>query len=239
MYAWACDLFPIPRSLSGDGVRQTLQYLRGLLPDLQIRQIPTGTKAFDWVVPNEWNIRDAYVLNEHDERVIDFKSHNLHVVGYSEPIDRWMPLDELDLHLHSLPGQPEAIPYVTSYYQRDWGFCLSHWDRQGLRPGMYRAVVDSTLQPGVLNYGELIMPGETTKEIVLSTYICHPSMANNELSGPVVTASLARWLAQQKRRFTYRVLFLPETIGAIYYLSCNLDELKEKYHSWFRRELRR
>lgn len=229
MHALAAELWPITRSITGPGVRKTLEILQREIPELTVHSIPTGTKCFDWTVPEEWSISEAFIENESGHRIVDFQNSNLHVVGYSTPVDKWLDLTELQTHLYSLPEQPSAIPYVTSYYSRRWGFCVTDTQRTGLGPGRYRAVIRSELKPGVLNYGELIIPGDTDQEILLSTYVCHPSMANNELSGPVVAAALSTWLsALTRRKYTYRVLFIPETVGSIAYLSLNLDRMKSK-----------
>ena len=229
MYDWACQLFPIPRSLTGDGVRATLGYLKELIPELQIQEAPTGTSAFDWEVPQEWNVNEAYVVTPEGERIANFDDNPLHLVGYSTPVDRMLSLDDLQEHLHSIPEQPEAIPYVTSYYVRRWGFCISEQQRRQLKPGTYRAVIRSRLEPGHMSYADAVLPGESGDEVLFSTYICHPTMANNELSGPVVACALARWLASKSnRRHTYRFVFTPETIGAIYYISRHLEELRQK-----------
>lgn len=228
MHQWAQDLWPIPRSLTGEGVRQTLSYLQNILPDLTIHAVPTGTQVFDWQVPEEWLIEEAYIENEQGERIVDFKNNNLHVLGYSVPVDVWLSLEELKTYLYTQPDQPNAIPYVTSYYTKRWGFCLTQEQLNSLSSGQYHAVIKSELKQGVLNYGELLIKGESEQEVFLSTYVCHPSMANNELSGPVVTTALVQWLqAQPKLKYSYRIVFITETIGSITYLSKNLEHLKQ------------
>lgn len=233
LHAFAASLYPICRSLTGNGVRQTLRLISEQVPALTTHEVPTGTQAFDWTVPNEWNVRSAYIEDSSGKRVIDFANHNLHVVGYSTAIDTLMSLEDLQNHLHSLPEQPDVIPYVTSYYAQNWGFCLSHDLRQSLQPGQYRVVIDADLKPGYLTYGEIFLPGSSSDEILLSTYICHPSMANNELSGPVIATYMAKWLLQEDRKYSYRILFVPETIGTLVYLSRHLGALKEHVRAGF------
>ncbi|KZM49931.1 DUF4910 domain-containing protein [Labrenzia sp. OB1] len=222
----ARDLWPVCRSLTGPGVRETLAYLQKILPDLQVHSVRSGTKVFDWTVPKEWHIRSARLTGPDGEVVADFVDNNLHVVGYSVGVDRELSLEELEGHLYSLPEQPDAIPYITSYYKPHWGFCVSQAARDGMKPGMYRAVIDAEHVDGVLNYADLIIPGRTEEEVLISTYVCHPSMANNELSGPVVAAAVAEWIAQQDNHYTYRFVFVPETIGAIAYVHEHLDLLR-------------
>jgi len=234
LYDLASEIFPICRSITGEGVRLTLAKLASLTSGLEVRAVPSGTQCFDWFVPDEWTIRGAYIIGPSGEKIIDFSDNNLHVVGYSVAVDTVLPLDELQTHLHSIPELPNAIPYVTSYYERTWGFCLTQRQRDTLTPGNYRAVVDSTLAPGVLNYGEIVIAGRSRREILLSTYVCHPSMANNEVSGPVLAAFLARWIERlPSREFSYRILFVPETIGAIAYLSTHRDALRSKVVAGF------
>lgn len=225
-------LFPICRSITGDGVRETFDILNELIP-IKIHEVSTGEKAFDWTVPKEWNIKEAYIENSKGERVIDFKNNNLHVVGYSIPINSYMSLEELQNFLYSIPEQPEAIPYVTSYYNERWGFCLTHNQRLSLEEDTYHVVINSEHKNGSLTYGEILIPGELKEEIFLSTYICHPSMANNELSGPVLLTYLTQWIMKKPRKYSYRIVFVPETIGSITYLSRNLDVMKQKIKAGF------
>jgi aminopeptidase-like protein len=224
MHAWASDLFMIPRSLTGDGVRKTLEYLQQRLPELQISGVSSGTTVFDWEILDEWNIHDAFVADEEGNRIVDFKDTNLHVVGYSEPVDQYMTFEELDQYIYSLPEQPDAVPYVTSYYRRRWGFCIKESLRIELRQNpsrIFHVKIDSSLAPGELLYGELILPGKTNNEILISTYLCHPAMANDNLSGICVQTAIANWVERElpDRRFTYRILFVPETLGTLAYLS--------------------
>lgn len=227
MYDLLVRLFPICRSITGDGVRQTLRILQEHIP-LKIAEIPSGTQAFDWTVPDEWNISDGYILDPDGKKIVDFKQNNLHVLGYSEPVDKKLGLAELTEHLYSLPDYPEAIPYVTSYYKRRWGFCLRHKDLLKLKEGTYTVKIDSTLKPGAMSIGELVLPGEREEEILLSCYTCHPSMANDSISGVVLMTFLGKLLAETKRRYTYRVIFIPETVGAVVYLSRHKDHLLSK-----------
>lgn len=225
-----CDeLFPINRSITGGGVRQTFDIIRKIIPEMKLYEVPTGTQAFDWEVPKEWNVTEAYLEGPDGERVVDFKDSNLHLLGYSVPVDEYLSLDELKEHLYSLEDQPEVFPYVTSFYKERWGFSLSQNQKDSLKEGTYHAVIKSTLENGSLTYGELIVPGETDEEIFISSYTCHPSMANNECSGPALLTYLARYvLDMPKRKYTYRFVLAPETIGALVYLSRNLETLKSK-----------
>lgn len=228
MYDLIVRLFGLCRSITGDGVRETLRIIKDYLAGLTIHEVPTGEHCFDWIVPDEWNIREAYVLDEKGKKIIDFLENNLHVVGYSVPVDKDVSLDELQDHLFSLPEMPDAIPYRTSYYKPFWGFCLKHRQRERLTEQRYRVVIDSELKPGSLTYAEFVIPGRYDKEIFFSTYICHPSMANNELSGPALATFLGRWLNFRDNAYTYRFVFVPETIGAIVYLSQHVEHLRNK-----------
>jgi aminopeptidase-like protein len=222
-------LYPFCRSLTGDGVRATFRALEDLIPIKQT-EIPSGTRVFDWIVPDEWNIRDAYIAAADGTRVVDFRRSTLHVVSYSEPVRATLPLEALRERLHTLPGQPDVIPYRTSYYERTWGFCLSHRQLQELRPGDYEVVIDSTLEPGHLSYAELQVEGEGEGEVLFSTYVCHPSLANDNLSGIAVATMLAKLLLERRLRHTYRFLFAPGTIGPLAWLHQNRDGLDRVQH---------
>jgi aminopeptidase-like protein len=223
------DLYKIPRSLTGKGVIETLDYIQKIIP-IEIKQVKSGTKVFDWIIPPEWNIYDAYVIDvKTNKKVIDFKSHNLHVVGYSEPIDDEMSFEELEKNLYFLRDQPEAIPYITSYYSKRWGFCLSFNEFQKLdRNSRFQVFIDSQFkEDGDLTYGELIIKGKVEEEIFFSSYVCHPQMVNNELSGPSVLTGIAEFLLKKENYYSYRFVLIPETIGSIVYLSKNLESLKK------------
>ncbi len=226
-------LWPIMRSITGDGVRESLGIISEIV-DMEIVEVPTGTRVLDWVVPKEWVIRDAYIIRPDGKKILDIHDNNLHIVNYSIPFKGKISKTELENHLHSLPEMPEAIPYITSYYVPRWGFCISHNERLTLPDGEYEVYIDAEHIDGSLTYGEAVLPGKTDKEILLSTYVCHPSLGNNELSGPVVAAFLHRELASiEDRRYTYRFLFCPETIGSIAFLSKRGDYLRKKLHAGY------
>ena len=221
----AAELYPLCRSITGDGVRQTLNRIGRNIP-LQQRSVPSGTPAFDWTVPKEWNIRDAFIKNAAGDRLLDFRQCNLHVVGYSIPVHERMTFTDLRPHLHSIPDYPDWVPYRTSYYAETWGFCLSHGsleqlERESKPDDLYEVCIDSTLEDGELTYGEVLLPGACCDEVLLSCHICHPSLANDNLSGIAVAVALARDLSQITLRHTFRFLFIPGTIGAIAWLSRN------------------
>jgi len=229
MYTLIGELYPICRSITGRGFRTSLASLKHYIP-LEIHEVPSGTKVFDWTVPNEWNISDAFVKNEEGEKIIDFARSNLHVLNYSIPINRKMSLEELEPHLFSLPDQPDVIPYRTSYYKENWGFCLSHNTLAALKDGIYEVVIDSSLSPGSLTYGEYFLAGEIEDEILISTHCCHPSLCNDNLSGMAVSTFLAKELTGMKRRYSYRFLFIPGAIGSITWLARNEDKVHRIKH---------
>jgi len=236
MHSLMEELFPITRSITGEGVRNTLKRLKEIHPNLEIKEIPSGSRCFDWIVPKEWKIEEAFIEEvETSKRIVDFKNNNLHVVNYSVGVDKIVDFEELKKHLHYREDLPDAIPYVTSYYKPYWGFCLSYNQFKELNPkSRYRVYIKAEHFDGVLNYGELIIPGASEKEIFFSTYICHPSLANDNLSGPVLATFLAKFVKNlPKRRYTYRFIFIPETIGSICYLSKNLETLKRNVVAGF------
>jgi aminopeptidase-like protein len=229
MYELIEKLYPVCRSITGDGYRHTMDVLKAYIP-LETREVPSGTRVFDWTIPKEWNIRDAYVKDSKGEKVVDFKRLNLHVVNYSIPVSQVMSLDELRPHLFTLPDRPRWIPYRTTYYQEDWGFCLAHDDYLALAPGDYQVVVDSSLTEGHLTYGELYLPGTERAEVLVSSHACHPSLCNDNLSGVAIATFLAAQIALVEHRYSYRFLFVPGTIGAITWLALNEDKTPNIKH---------
>jgi aminopeptidase-like protein len=230
IHARMAELFPICRSISGDGLRETLRLVGREVP-LEVVETPTGAQVLDWIVPNEWNIRAAWIEGPDGARVVDFADSNLHVLNYSVPVDTIVSLDELREHIFTHPADPDLVPYRTSYYAERWGFCMTQRQLDALPPGEYRAFVDSTLAPGSVSYGEAVFPGETDEEVLLTTYACHPSLANDNLSGVALLAELGRTLAAQSTlRLTYRLLWLPGTIGAICWLARNRGSVERIRH---------
>jgi aminopeptidase-like protein len=225
MVQFIADLYPICRSITGDGVRETLRRVQKRIP-IEIHEVPSGTQVFDWTVPREWNIRDAWIKDPQGRKVVDFQHLNLHVLNYSVPVHAKLPLSELKPHLFTLPDQPDLVPYRTSYYKEAWGFCLTHHQLLSLEEGEYEVLVDSTLEDGSLTYGELFLPGETEKEILISCHVCHPSLCNDNLSGLAVCTFLAEELSKAPRRLSYRFIFIPGTIGSITWLALNEEKTK-------------
>ncbi|MGE5539536.1 MAG: DUF4910 domain-containing protein [Gemmatimonas sp.] len=223
------QLYPICRSITGDGMRRSLAIVAARIP-LEIREVPSGTPILDWVVPKEWNVREAYIATTSGRRIVDFADHNLHIVQYSRAMDRMVPIAELQQHLHSLPETPDWIPYRTAYFADTWGFCLSERQRQALAEPEYRVVIDSTLEDGHLTYGELVLPGTTTDEVLFSCHSCHPSLANDNLSGIAVATMLAQHLQARPRRFTYRFLFIPGMLGSLTWLAGHEDVVPRIRH---------
>ena len=229
MYKLIGELFPLCRSITGNGVRETLSRLQEKIP-LIVHEVPSGTQVFDWKVPKEWNIHDAYIKDRHGTRIIDFKKSNLHVVGYSVPVRKTLPLNELKSHLFTVPDHPDWIPYRTSYYKEDWGFCLTHNEWLNLQEEEYDVCIDSTLEDGSLTYGEIFLRGQSSDEVLISCHICHPSLCNDNLSGIAVVTFLAKYLADQNRRYSYRIIFIPGTIGPITWLSLNEEHVTNIKH---------
>ncbi len=230
MIQWMRDLWSYPRSLTGHGTLDTLKYLKGINKDLNIFSFKSGTNVFDWSIPDEWNIYNAYIEHESGQRFAEFSESNLHILGYSIPYNNYLSLAELLPHIYTQIDQPDVIPYVTSYYKDNWGFCMSENDKNNLSEGRYHVVIDSKKKPGAMHLADLVVKGESNEEIFFSTYVCHPSMANNELSGPALATALIQYIKSnyKKPKYTYRFVFVPETIGSITYLSQNLEHLQKK-----------
>jgi aminopeptidase-like protein len=229
MYSLAEELFPICRSITGDGVRKSLEIIGSHVP-IAVREVATGTKVFDWAVPKEWNIRDAYIVDSKGRKIVDFNESNLHVLNYSVPVNKKVSLNELKSHLYTVPEHPDWVPYRTSYYKANWGFCLSHNQMMRLRDEVYEVYIDSSLKEGHLTYGECVLRGESEEEVLLSAHICHPSLANDNLSGISLLTVLAKYLSATPRKYTYRFLYIPGTIGSITWLALNEHKVKHIKH---------
>ena len=227
-------LYPLPRSLTGGGIDQSFKIFESIHPEFNRLSYPSGQSVFDWTIPPVWNVRSAFIQDESGTKICDFSVNNLHLVGYSHSIDVILTLDQLLPHLHTREDLPTAVPYVTSYYSRNWGFCISHSQLKLLKPGNYRCYIDTSFEEGCLDLIEAIIPGESSQEIFFSSYLCHPSMANNELSGPVLISQIMKYVKSlPSRKYTYRFVLLPESIGSIAYLSSRLRQLKANVISGF------
>jgi aminopeptidase-like protein len=234
LHNFASNIWLFNRSLTGKGVRQTLDAIKSEIPDITVTRFKSGKKVYDWVIPMEWHVNHAYIIDPNGNKICDFEKNNLHLIGYSEPIECDLELEELLEHLHSLPEQPNAIPYITSYYKKRWGFCISEIDKKALPNGIYKVKISATKTPGTLDIGEIYIKGKTKKEILISTYTCHPSMANNEISGITVCTFLAKELMCKKdNNFSYRFLFVPETIGSIAYINKNIKKMRKNIIAGF------
>tara|TARA_Y100000591_G_C21797081_1_gene679953 strand:- start:9 stop:1286 length:1278 start_codon:yes stop_codon:yes gene_type:complete len=234
IYNFAKKIFNYPRSITGSGVRKTLKEIKKIVPEIKIISVKSNSKVFDWTIPKEWNVKKAFIIDPEGKKICDFNENNLHLMGYSTPVNKIISKNDLEKNLYSLPRQPNAIPYITSYYKKNWGFSLTHRERIKLKKGNYKILIDTNFKNGVLNYGEIIIPGKTEKEVFFSSYICHPSLANNEISGPSLLTFLTDYIKKIKnRRYTYRIIFVPETIGSVTYLSKNYKKMKKNIRYGF------
>lgn len=233
MHQRMTELFPINRSITGEGVVETLSYIKRILPKLRVKKLRSGTRVHDWTIPEEWNLLEGYIQDKGGRKIISSKTNNLHVIGYSEEMEGWLSREELMNNIYTIKEMPDAIPYVTSYYNKRWGFCMTEHQRQAMKDDIYYAKIKSRKTMGYLHYADLIKRGKSKEEVLISTYICHPSMANNELSGPMVATRLAEILCKEDTYYTYRFVFIPETIGSIAYTSKNLKRLKKRTKAGF------
>ena len=234
IYNWAKKIYPLHRSIAGEENRKTLKFIKEIIPELKIKSFKTGQKVFGWKIPREWSVKEAYIKNKYGKKIVDIKKNNLHIISYSSSVNKKMNLEELKKNLYTLPNQPSAIPYITSYYSNHWGFCISHNQFKKLKNEIYHVCIKSNFKKGSLNYGEILIKGKTKNEILLSTNICHPSMGNNETSGIVVTTALAKWIKNLKNnRYSYRIIFIPETIGSIAYIHKKKSTLKKNVKAGF------